>query len=127
MYGKLFTLPLPYTKKEHTMTREQYQSLRTLLSDQENIIHKNQLALDQAYIKTSQIKAGDKVKVTQTNDYLQVITETICFVSWVDIPRSSDVSGFRYSLVKMKKDGTASSTSAGIYGEYTVEKMEQGK
>lgn len=64
-------------------------------------------------------KVGDKVKVT--NEWKNP-KETICFISEVEY-RSWTHDRIEYHFSKIKKDGTMSQQSAGIYSYDKIEKI----
>lgn len=95
------------------MTREEFkqkyndlQAKRRELADQEE-------ALKKEYLSFSPFKRGDKV-VVDTHE-----GKVTCFVGEVKI---GFTSGYRYGFLKMKKDGTCSAVSAGLYNAQIIEK-----
>lgn len=69
-------------------------------------------------IELTPLKKGDKVKLTGYKN-----KETICFVSGVEYKLWREEQ-FEYTFVAMKKDGTPSLQSPGIYYYDKIEKID---
>ena len=100
------------------MTYQEYKIQSAILEAEIQALSLKQKELNKAYLATSPLKVGDKVRVKLLND-----TEVCAFIGEVKVPYSFSKEPFRYELLKCKKDGTAAMVSAGIYSYKSIEKI----
>jgi predicted 3-demethylubiquinone-9 3-methyltransferase (glyoxalase superfamily) len=80
--------------------------------------------LKEQLIELSEFKVGDKVRIGKKNGFKNSIEYTECFISEVYIGYKNKID---YKFSKMKKDGTMSGQSAGIYSFDSIELMISDK
>lgn len=100
------------------MTKAEYKRRYDDYNSQIINLQKKIMDLKAEYIEHSPVKVGDKVEVTQHG---KTSKTTICFVSSVEVGRNGD---YDYCFAKVKKDGTMSGQSAGIYYADSIKLIE---
>ena len=112
-------------KNQHKMDYKTFLEKKLALTSQMDSLQKQVSELNQQYLLTSPFQRGDKVLVKSKAGYNNQDAETIVFIGEILLPYSfNQKSEFRYTFLKCKKDGAASSQSAGIYRYDSIEKIE---